>query len=97
MRLSFRVPPALARYIVEKGSIAVSGVSLTVNEAAGEGFSVNVIPETLRATTLSDLRPGSGVNIVVDIIGKYVERLLAGRGGAGTLDMEFLRRHGFAD
>jgi riboflavin synthase len=78
-------PPGLARYIVEKGSVAVDGVSLTVS-AVGDGqggeppwFEVSLIPATLSGTTLGLAQPGSGVNLEVDMIGKYIERLLAGR------------------
>jgi riboflavin synthase len=78
-------PPGLARYIVEKGSVAVDGVSLTVSAVGGgQGgeppwFEVSLIPATLSGTTLGLAQPGSGVNLEVDMIGKYVERLLAGR------------------
>ena len=80
------VPPGLARYIVEKGSVAVDGVSLTVSAVGGGGpggdppwFEVSLIPATLAGTTLGLAQPGSGVNLEVDVIAKYVERLLAGR------------------
>ena len=79
------IPPGLARYIVEKGSVAVDGVSLTVSAVGGghDGeppwFEVSLIPATLSATTLGRAQPGSSVNLEVDVIGKYVERLLAGR------------------
>jgi riboflavin synthase len=79
------IPPGLARYIVEKGSVAVDGVSLTVS-AVGDGqdgeppwFEVSLIPATLAGTTLGRAQPGTGVNLEVDVIGKYVERLLAGQ------------------
>jgi riboflavin synthase len=78
---TFGLPPALARYAVEKGSIAVDGVSLTI-AALGEGsFDVAVIPHTFAETTLGDRRAGDRVNLEVDILGKYVERLLAARLG----------------
>ena len=79
------IPPSLARYIVEKGSVAVDGVSLTVFAVGGgrDGeppwFEVSLIPATLSGTTLGRAQPGSGVNLEVDVIGKYVERLLAGQ------------------
>jgi len=79
------IPPGLARYIVEKGSVAVDGVSLTVSAVGGgQGgeppwFEVSLIPATLSGTTLGSAQPGSGVNLEVDLIGKYVERLLAGQ------------------
>ncbi|ADG88090.1 riboflavin synthase subunit alpha [Thermobispora bispora] len=72
----FSLPPALSRYVVEKGSIAVDGVSLTVVEAAGDSFTVSLIPTTLELTTLGRKRPGDPVNLEVDVIAKYVERLL---------------------
>ena len=79
VRLAFRVPAALARYIAEKGSVCVDGTSLTVNGVDGATFDVNIVPHTLAATTLGDLGPGSAVNIEVDQIARYVERLLACR------------------
>ena len=80
VRLEFRVPEALARYIAEKGSVAVDGTSLTVNGVDGATFDVNIVPHTLAATTLGDLGPGSAVNVEVDQIARYVERLLTCRG-----------------
>jgi riboflavin synthase len=68
-------PPALARYIAAKGSIAVNGVSLTVNTVDGARFAVNLIPHTLAVTTLSQLAPGDRVNLEVDLIARYVARL----------------------
>ena len=79
VRLAFRVPEALARYIAEKGSVCVDGTSLTVNGVDGATFDVNIVPHTLTATTLGELGPGSAVNIEVDQIARYVERLLACR------------------
>jgi riboflavin synthase len=81
------LPPGLARYVVAKGSIAVDGVSLTVSAVGGGAeppwFEVSLIPATLALTTLGAVQPGSGVNLEVDVIGKYVERLLAGVTAAG--------------
>jgi riboflavin synthase len=74
--IAFKAPPQLGRYIVEKGSIAVDGVSLTVAQLDGERFSVAVIPETLDRTNLTQAEPGRRVNLEVDVIAKYVERLL---------------------
>lgn len=73
-------PPELARYLVEKGSVALDGISLTVYGIAGGVFSVALIPYTLQVTNLKDARPGSLVNLEADVIAKYVERLLAARG-----------------
>jgi len=78
---TFALPPALARYAVEKGSIAVDGVSLTIAALRDGSFDVAVIPHTFAATTLGDRKPGDRVNLEVDLLGKYVERLLAARLG----------------
>lgn len=74
----FSVPKNLAKYIVEKGSVAIDGVSLTVNRVQGPEFVVNIIPFTQEATTFGSLRKGSLVNIECDIIGKYVEKFVLG-------------------
>jgi riboflavin synthase len=74
--LEIRAPEALARYVARKGSIAVDGVSLTTNAVEGAAFSINLIPHTLAATTLARLRPGSRVNLEIDLIARYCERLL---------------------
>ncbi len=71
------LPPALSRYLVDKGSITVDGVSLTVVEAGAESFTVSLIPETLARTTLGRRQPGDRVNLEVDILAKHVEKLLA--------------------
>ena len=72
-----RAPPGLARFIAGKGSICVDGVSLTVNAVEGAVFEVNLIPHTLAVTSLSRLQPGSRVNLEVDLVARYVERLLS--------------------
>ena len=74
-RLSIDAPPALARYIATKGSIAVDGVSLTVNRVESAVFEVNVIAHTLEVTTLRGLVPGKRVNLEVDLMARYAERL----------------------
>lgn len=74
---SFLLSRELSRYVVEKGSIGVDGVSLTVNSVRDAGFDVNIIPHTLKETTFSRLREGSEVNVECDIIGKYVEKMLS--------------------
>jgi riboflavin synthase len=76
---SFTVPDGLGRYIIEKGSIAIDGVSLTVNSCDDEVFAVALIPHTLMITTLGNLRKGDAVNLEVDLIGKYVEKLLSAK------------------
>ena len=75
--------PELLRYVVEKGSIAVDGVSLTVSRVDGEGFDVSLIPETLERTTLGEVAPGGTVNLEVDIVAKYVEKLVSQTTEAG--------------
>jgi riboflavin synthase len=74
VRWRFRVPRDLARFIAEKGSVAVDGVSLTVNEVAGETFGVNVIPHTAAITRFGTLRPGEAVNVEIDTLARYVAR-----------------------
>jgi riboflavin synthase len=76
VRMEFVVPPELARYVARKGSICIDGVSLTVNGAAGDRFDVNLVPHTLEVTTLGGLQAGSRVNLEVDIIARYVERMM---------------------
>ena len=73
--LEVEVPTALARFVAPKGSIAVQGVSLTVNAVSGTRFTVNLIPHTLAVTTLGDLAPGARVNLEADLIARYVARL----------------------
>lgn len=75
--LVVRAPAALARYIARKGSVTVDGVSLTTNTVDGAVFAINLIPHTIAATTLKRLAPGSRVNLEVDLIARYVERMLA--------------------
>ena len=72
----FRLPEALAKYVANKGSVCVDGVSVTVNRVEGSTFEVNLIPHTLKATTLSRLEAGVRVNLEVDVIARYVERML---------------------
>lgn len=81
-RFRIQVPEALARYIVAKGSICVDGISLTVNVVEGNEFELNIVPHTLSATTMGDYQVGQQVNLEVDIIARYLERLLCA--GAGT-------------
>ncbi|UCH54092.1 MAG: riboflavin synthase [Pseudomonadota bacterium] len=97
-RMRFRVPTELARYVAGKGSICIEGVSLTVNEVAGATFSVNVVPHTLAATTLGSMRPGQRVNVEVDMLARYLERLMLGERAAepsGGITAAFLSEHGF--
>jgi riboflavin synthase len=77
-RLRLRLPADLLRYVVEKGSLTVDGVSLTVAEVLLDGVAIALIPHTLAVTTLGSARPGDPVNLEVDVIAKYVERLMEG-------------------
>ncbi|NOQ45133.1 MAG: riboflavin synthase [Desulfobulbaceae bacterium] len=96
---SFSLDRSLTKYVIEKGSITINGVSLTVNSCEGNRFSVSIIPHTLAVTTLGDLKKGDQVNLEVDIIGKYVEKLLAARpmeaNQASAINPAFLAEHGF--
>jgi riboflavin synthase len=78
VEFTLSAPADVMKYVVEKGSVAVNGVSLTVNSVAGDEFTVNIIPFTLAETTFGSMRTGSPVNIECDIIGKYVERFTTG-------------------
>jgi riboflavin synthase len=75
-RMEFELPDSLMRFVAPKGSICVDGVSLTVNRVAGCRFDVNIIPHTLEATTLGELEVGDGVNIEIDVIARYLDRLM---------------------
>jgi riboflavin synthase len=79
-RVAIEAPPELARYIAGKGSITVDGVSLTVNAVDGARFDVNIIPHTAQQTTLGDLADGSGVNLEIDVLARYLGRMLEARG-----------------
>ncbi|MFZ5764601.1 MAG: riboflavin synthase [Thermodesulfobacteriota bacterium] len=98
-RFVFAVPADQGRYMIEKGSITINGISLTINHCDDHTFSVAVIPHTLQVTTLGRLQEGDLVNIEVDLIGKYVEKLLQPHGGDRTapskISSAFLAEHGF--
>jgi len=101
-RLFFEIPQALSRYIIEKGSIAIDGISLTVNGCGAHSFDVNIVPHTAIETTVGELKIGQEVNIETDLIGKYVEKLLGGWKSsdeeppkASRIDNDFLQKHGF--
>jgi riboflavin synthase len=96
LELTFEMPAALTPLVIEKGSIAVDGVSLTVNACKGHTFTVNIIPFTAQETTLGGLKVGDRVNLETDIIGKYVARLLGKDGPqGGGITPELLAKHGF--
>lgn len=92
--IAISAPGAVMRYVVEKGSVAIDGISLTVASCDGSGFTIAVIPHTLEATTLHSKRPGDKVNLEADILGKYVEKLLGGKGTSGVTEQS-LRDAGF--
>ena len=97
-RFVIDVPPRLSRYIAPKGSICLDGISLTVNEVDGARFGVNIVPHTMSMTTLADARPGDPVNLEVDVIARYLERLLAADGTTRNgIDRAALARMGFLD
>jgi riboflavin synthase len=90
------LPVTSARYLIEKGSVAVDGVSLTINTISENSFQLSIIPHTLDVTTLKDVRPGTKVNIETDILGKYVERLMGAKPKTeSALTSELLAKHGF--
>lgn len=82
IRWTFQVPQDLARFIAEKGSIAINGVSLTVNAVRGDTFGVNIIPHTASVTSFATLQPGDAVNIEIDMLARYVARLAEAQSGA---------------
>ena len=94
-RFTLRAPAALARYIAAKGSITLDGVSLTVNAVEGPQFEVNIVPHTLTHTSLDAWQPGRRVNIEVDVLARYLERLM-GR-DTGGVDLDLLAEHGFVN
>ncbi|MCP5420076.1 MAG: riboflavin synthase [Gammaproteobacteria bacterium] len=97
-RLRIQAPANLARYIAEKGSICVDGVSLTVNDVDGALFGLNIVPHTFAETTLADYRAGRRVNLEVDLLARYLERLMLGERAAeprGRLSEDLLREHGY--
>jgi len=93
-RFVIEVSPSLARYIVAKGSIAIDGISLTVNEQRDNIFTVNIIPYTVSRTTIGEKNLRDTINIETDIIGKYVESFLK-KDKNKSIDMDFLYRHGY--
>ncbi len=100
VRFRMRAPDSLARYIAAKGSVCIDGISLTVNAVEGAEFELNIVPHTLMETTMGEFRPGRSFNLEVDIIARYLERLLLGDkaavvDGAGITE-ELLRRCGFS-
>jgi len=93
--LTFTLPAAFSRYLVQKGSVAIDGISLTVNDVSGEGFTVTIIPRSFDNTTLANLEPGGRVNIETDILGKYIEQLARPWKDGSGLSMRTLAENGF--
>ena len=100
VRFTLRAPDELAKYIAHKGSICVDGISLTVNAVNGAEFELNIVPHTLQETIMGGYKPGTQVNLEVDQIARYLERLMLGdkaaKTGGNELDMSVLKEHGFA-
>lgn len=100
VRFRMRAPDGLAKYIAAKGSVCVDGISLTVNAVEGPEFELNVVPHTLEETSMGEFQPGRTFNLEVDIIARYLERLLLGdkaaQPGSGSVTKELLQRCGFA-
>mgnify|MGYP006289312671 CR=1 FL=1 len=97
--IGFRVSPELSRYMIPKGSVAVDGISLTINKCTQDAFEIAVIPHTAEITTIGKKNPGDWVNIETDLIGKYVEKFVKGENpdssDPGGIDREFLAKAGF--
>ena len=98
LRLKVQAPEALAKYIAPKGSISLDGISLTVNSIEAHYFELNIVPHTLAVTTLKQVKVGQKMNLEVDIIARYLERLLLGQHALSSsgLTQAFLQQHGFA-
>ena len=94
IRLTIEIPKEYARYVAKKGSVCIDGVSLTVNEVSGNSFDLNIIPHTSEVTIINDYAAGTVVNVEVDLLARYLERLLD-KDGDG-ISLEFLKAHGYA-
>jgi riboflavin synthase len=96
LQLKIRIPESVSKYVVQKGSIAIDGISLTVNECQGGEIQMTLIPYTIEKTTLTGKQVGDRVNVETDILAKYVEKLMS-QGGqkSGQVDLSFLKEHGF--
>lgn len=100
--LTFKTGPELTRYMIQKGSVAIDGVSLTINRLQSDHFQVSIIPQTAKLTTIGRKRVGQSCNIETDLIGKYVERFVtpgepSEKEGAGGVDLDLLVKSGFLD
>lgn len=94
IRFAIEIPSEYARYVAKKGSVCVDGVSLTINEVSGNRFELNIIPHTAEVTIFGDYEAGTIVNVEVDLLARYLERLLGK--DAGDISLEFLKAHGYA-
>lgn len=94
IRFTIEIPEAYARYVAKKGSVCVDGVSLTINEVSGNTFELNIIPHTAEVTIIDSYSAGTVVNIEVDLLARYLERLLSKDGDGISID--FLKAHGYA-
>jgi riboflavin synthase len=98
VHMKIQIPKSISRYVVQKGSIAIDGISLTVNECQGEEIQMTLIPYTLENTILLDKKVGDRVNVEADILGKYVEKLLGRAVNTHEgMALPFLMEHGFID
>jgi len=98
LSLRIRIPQSVSRYVIQKGSIAIDGISLTVNECQGEEIQITLIPYTIKKSTLVDKKVGDRVNIEADILGKYVEKMVNQRSKKSEgVDLSFLKEHGFIE
>jgi riboflavin synthase len=98
IRFTIQAPDELAKYIAQKGSICINGISLTVNNVNGASFDINIVPHTLKETTLDDATIGTKVNLEVDVLARYMERLMKGEAAAkpcSAVTMELLQNSGF--
>ncbi len=94
VRLAVEIPTAYAHYVAKKGSVCIDGVSLTINEVSGNRFELNIIPHTAEVTIIGDYVVGTSVNVEVDLLARYLERLLSK--DSDTLSLDFLKAHGYA-
>lgn len=94
VRLAIEIPVQYAHYVAKKGSICIDGVSLTINEVSGSRFELNIIPHTAQVTIIGNYALGTSVNVEVDLLARYLERLLSRDGG--DISIEFLKAHGYA-
>lgn len=97
IKLTFEVPDGLSKYIAAKGSICIDGTSLTVNEVTANSFSINVIPHTQEETIIGEYGVGRVVNLEVDLVARYLERLMTGaKGSSDGITQDYLEEHGFS-